>query len=69
MFCTKSYIVTLNASQKAKNIMRAHPNSNEIRILRLSINIHLDDAITDGGVNFFLRGPRTTVEHKVPASI
>ena len=49
--------------------MGAYPNANEIRILRVGINVHLDDAVTDGGINFFLRGSRTTVEHEVPVNI
>jgi hypothetical protein len=49
--------------------MGAYPNANEISILRVSVNVHLDDAIADGGVDLFLRGSRTTVEHKVPANI
>ena len=36
--------------------MGAYPNANEICILHVSVNVHLDDAITDGSINFFLRG-------------
>ena len=43
-----------------ENFKRAYPNTNEIRILRVNVNVHLDDAITDGGVNSFLCGSRTT---------
>jgi len=43
----------------------AYPNTGKISKLSVSINVHLDDAIVYSGLDFFLRGARTTMEDEI----
>ena len=60
---------TLLRSTQVKRESRAYPDTNEVRVLHASVDFHHDDAVTDSGVNVFLRGCRTSTEHEASASI
>ena len=50
-------------------IMSAHPNSNQVRVLSVSVDVHLHDTVPNGLVDFLFGRSRATVEYKVPSNL
>jgi len=47
--------------------VKAYPHATHIGELGVSVNVHLDDTVSDGSANLLFGGPRTSMEDEEPS--